>query len=487
MASTVVLRTREEIGLIRPELHGHFLEHLGTATYGGIWVGRNSTVPNIGGIRKQAIADLRSLGIPVLRWPGGCFADNYHWRDGIGAPERRPRRVNLWWNATVEDNSFGTHEFMELCKLLGAAPYLAANVGSGTPAEGRDWLEYCNFPSGSTLADERAANGAPDPFAVRYWGIGNESWGCGGHMSAEECAAHFCRYATYFPAYGGTVPALIAVGPESNNLEWTRRFLDAFWKARKYRPPLYAVAMHFYCWGKSTPTAYTPETLREQLAQFDELESAIVQQRALIDSYPVDPRTGRTGLMVDEWGTWDLSDKAVEKEHGLLWQQNTIRDGIAAGLALNVFHRQAEKLVMCNLAQLVNVLQAPLLTRGGECVKTPTYYAFHMNRHHRGRQSVRVESAPPLSVSASRDDRHLAVTIVNPDHAEGRDIRCVIEGDHPERASAMMLHHGDMNACNTFESPGTVAPGEFPVTLAKNEILGHIPPLSLIALDVRLA
>jgi alpha-N-arabinofuranosidase len=487
MKTTLLIHAQDDIGRIRPELHGHFLEHLGTGVYGGIWVGKDSPVPHVGGIRRQALDDLRALGIPVLRWPGGCFADHYHWRDGIGPAERRPRRVNLWWGSAVEENSFGTHEFMELCRLLGATPYLAANVGSGTPGEGHDWLEYCNFPSGTTLSDERASNGHPEPFAVRYWGVGNESWGCGGHMSAEECAALYCRYATYFPAYGGTVPALIAVGPEGHNLDWTRRFLDCYWHARKYRPPLHAIAMHFYFWGKETSLAYTVEAMREQLAQCDQMERAIMEQRALIDTFPVDPRTGRAGLIIDEWGTWDKSDREVEETHGLFWQQNTMRDALAAGLALNAFHRQAAHLTMCNLAQMVNVLQAPILAHGASCARTPTYYAFLLNRSHRGKASLRTEFTAPVSASASRDNGQLALTVVNPDPGESFALRCVVEGERPASVRGVILHHPGWNACNEPGKPEAVAPADFPVELRGEEITGTIPPLSLISLEVRLA
>ncbi len=212
------IHSGEEVGRIRPELHGHFAEHLGSCIYGGLWQGAR--------YRQQAIEYLRAVGIPVLRWPGGCFADDYHWRDGIGARALRPKSVNLHWGKYVEDNSFGTHEFIGLCRQIGAAPYLAGNVGTGTPQELRDWMEYCNHPSGSTLAAERAANGSAEPFQVRYWGVGNENWGCGGQMTPEEYASHYRRFATFLRGFGETRPFLIACGPNRNNLDWTRRFLD---------------------------------------------------------------------------------------------------------------------------------------------------------------------------------------------------------------------------------------------------------------------
>jgi alpha-N-arabinofuranosidase len=221
---SIAVSPDREIGIIQPELHGHFAEHLGTCVYGGLWVGRDSRIPNIDGYRKDAVQFLQALEIPVLRWPGGCFADDYHWRDGIGPPAERPKRVNLWWDHVIDDNSFGTEEFMTLCSLLRAQPYIAGNVGSGTPEELRSWIEYCNQPGGSTLAEERSRNGSPDPYAVRYWGIGNESWACGGHMTPEEYASLYSRYVTYVHAYGGTTPFCIACGPNNNDAEWTDGF-----------------------------------------------------------------------------------------------------------------------------------------------------------------------------------------------------------------------------------------------------------------------
>ncbi|CAG1772996.1 partial alpha-N-arabinofuranosidase, partial [uncultured bacterium] len=254
MRTPITVHVNDAIGLIRPELHGHFLEHLGTATYGGIWVGRTSLIPNIDGLRASAVEFLRALAVPVLRWPGGCFADAYHWRDGIGPPDQRPHTVNHTWGGTIEDNGFGTHEFMHLCSLIGARPYVAANMGSGSPSEVRDWVEYCNLPGGSTLAALRIAHGAREPFGVRYWGIGNESWACGGNMTPEEYAAHYARFSTFVPTCGGTTPYLIAVGPNNNDTDWTRRFFTALATGRMFTPRIHGFAMHYYSWGRCAPT-----------------------------------------------------------------------------------------------------------------------------------------------------------------------------------------------------------------------------------------
>src|SRR5579863_6252173 len=251
-AQKIVIRTDSEIGLVRPEFHGHFIEHLGSCVYGGLWVGKKSHIPNIDGYRQSAVEYLKALGIPVLRWPGGCFADDYHWRDGIGPAEKRPKGVNTNWGGYVEDNSFGTHEFLGFCKLIGAEPYLAANVGSGSPREMRDWMEYCNYPSGSTLSNERAANGSPEPFRVRYWGVGNELWGCGGNYKAEGAAAEFRHFATFARQFGNVQPYLVACGPNGNNAQWTKGFMDTLVGNRQ--PNGYS--MHYYSNGNLPPLQY---------------------------------------------------------------------------------------------------------------------------------------------------------------------------------------------------------------------------------------
>ena len=472
-----------EIGTIRPELHGHFAEHLGSCIYGGLWVGKNSPIPNLDGYRRQAVEYLRALGIPVLRWPGGCFADDYHWRDGIGPPQKRPRSVNIHWGNYTEDNSFGTHEFIGLCRAIGAEPYLAGNVGSGTPQELRDWVEYSNYPSGSALSDERAANGSAEPFRVRYWGVGNENWGCGGQMTPEEYAAHYRRFATYLRDFSGTRLFRIACGPNGNNLDWTRRFMESM---RGRRPPE-GFAMHFYSGGKSPATKFTVETMQEQLSSFARLEKAVIEQRALLDQF--DPQR-RVGLLLDEWGVWDRMVPEEEKRYGRLWQQITMRSALAAALGLNVFHRQADKLVMSNIAQLVNVLHSLLLTDGDRTVRTTTYYAFELLKPHRGQAAFRVETGSDsplgLSVCASRRDNTLAITIVNPKHDSGAAVECVLARGSAAGARARILHHPDWNAANTFEAPDRIVPRDHAVSAEGSKITVELPPLSIVTAVVQL-
>ncbi|MCW5981310.1 MAG: alpha-N-arabinofuranosidase [Bryobacteraceae bacterium] len=478
------------VGQIRPELHGHFAEHLGSCIYGGLWVGKNSPIPNINGHRKQAVEYLRAVGIPVLRWPGGCFADDYHWRDGIGPLEKRPRRVNIWWGMYTEDNSFGTHEFIELCRLIEAEPYIAGNVGSGTPQELRDWMEYCNYPSGSTLSDERIANGAKEPFGVRYWGVGNENWGCGGTMTPEEYAGLYRRFSTYLArrqgSFGGIRPYLIACGPNRNDTDWTKRFLETL--GPRGARLTHGYAMHFYSNGRSPATKFTVEHLKEQLSSFAELEKGIGQQHAMLRGF--DPE-GRIDLLIDEWGVWDQITQEDRERYGALWQQITMRSAVAAAMGLNVFHRQADKLGMGNLAQTVNVLHALLLTEGEHCIRTSTYYAFELMKAHRGRTSLRIESDTQdplgLSMSASRSGSELVVTLVNPNHDRGMSVECQVTGAGLGRASARMLQHADFNACNTFENPDIIVPKNHPVEATARGIKAELPPLAIVTATVAIS
>jgi alpha-L-arabinofuranosidase len=490
MECTIAIELDDTIGRISPGLHGHFLEHLGTATYGGLWVGRDSRIPHIDGLRRDAVEYLRDLAVPVLRWPGGCFADTYHWRNGIGLPSSRPVTVNHPWGGTTEDNGFGTHEFMQLCTLIGAQPYLAGNLGAGSPAELRDWVEYCNYPSRSSLAELRAANGHKEPFGVRYWGIGNESWACGGHLTPEEYCGLYARFATFVPTCGGTAPYLIAVGPNNNDTAWTERFFQAFRNGRSYHPPLNAFAMHYYSWGTRKATGYDASAVRKQFASFDDMERAITVQRAFLDRHERLLGCAHIDLIVDEWGTWDLSDVHEEELRGRLWQQNTIKDGVAAALGLNVFHRNADKLAMCNLAQIINVLQAPLLTFNDVCVRTPTYYAMHMMRAHRGGTSVRASSpyvpSQDLSVSASVKDNTLAVTLVNPDPENTKDVTCRVHGRTPLQAHAVLLTHRDPNACNSPEHPACTIPLRHPVSLEEHALNVTLPPNAVLHASITL-
>jgi len=487
---TAVIRADDEIGLVRPELHSHFAEHLGSCVYGGIWVGPKSPIENVEGFRKATVDYLKELGVPVLRWPGGCYADDYHWREGIGPAARRPKRVNIHWGNYVEDNSFGTHEFIRFCRLIGAEPYFAANVGSGSPREMRDWIEYCNFPSGSALADERAANGSPEPFRVKYWGVGNELWGCGGNYRPDGAGAEFRRYASYARTFGDTKPYLIGCGPGGNDAKWTRGFMDAVAGSRL--PDGYS--FHYYENGDHAPLEYTPEAAMAQLNVFPKVEQAIIEQRALLDSY--DHGRG-IGLFLDEWGVWDRIPKADQDRNGALWQQSTMRSAVAAGMGLNIFNRHADKLYMCNIAQMVNVLQSLLLTDGPEgrdCVRTTTYYAFMLFEAHRGKTAVRVDpgarmlagnvspnyvTPPDISISASRSGPELVVSLVNPRTDDDMDVECTLRGARAKQGRAQILHDSDLNAYNSFDHPDRVTIRPHSVAVEPDRLRIMLPAMSV--------
>jgi alpha-L-arabinofuranosidase len=474
------------IGLIKPELHGNFAEHLGSCIYGGIWVGRDSKIPNIEGYRREAVEYLRALGIPVLRWPGGCFADFYHWRQGVGPAAKRPKMVNTSWGGYVEDNSFGTHEFIRFCRLIGSEPYLTANVGSGTPQEMMEWMEYCNYPAGSTLSDERAANGSPEPFRVKYWAIGNENWGCGGGMRPEEYAQQYRQFATYARAYGGTTPFLIACGPSRNDRDWTKTFCTFMTRDGRGRQPA-GYAMHYYQRGSLVATKFTPEAMQQQFRQFQAMEQAVIDQRELLNAF--DPKR-IIGLIVDEWGIWDTMVPEEEKKYGRLWQQITMRCAVGAALGLNVFHRQADKLVMTNIAQVVNVLHSLLLTEGEKCVRTPAYYAYELMKPHRDKTAVQVQNpddgANGLSVSASRQENELIVSLVNPRHDTPMSVTCAIAGRRAASATARALYHADLNACNTFTVPNEVVPKDHAASVSGAGVQVELPPLSVVTATIRL-
>ena len=474
-----------EIGTVRPEFHSHFAEHLGSCVYGGLWVGKDSPIPNIEGYRHDAITHLKDLGIPVLRWPGGCFADDYHWRDGIGPVNKRPKRVNIHWGGYVENNSFGIHEFIGLCRMIGAEPYVAGNVGSGNPEELRDWVEYCNQPTGSTLAEERAENGSPEPFNIRYWGVGNENWGCGGPMTPEHYGELYRIFANYMRTFGGTKPFLVACGPNGNDMHWSRGLLNTL-DARRLPD---GWSTHFYENGTLPSTQFTEDAMNTQFRIFPRVEETIVAQRALLDSY--DPQR-KCGVILDEWGVWDRIPREDEQRFGRLWQQSTMRSAVAAGLGLNIFNRQADKLYMANIAQLVNVLQSVLLTDGPEgkhCVRTSSYYAFQLFKPHRSKTAVRVETEATdplgLSMSASKSANELVITFVNPSLASDLNVDCTLRSFPAKSATATILHHADLNAFNSFDNPEVIVPKPHEVSVEASRLRLTVPALSLVSATVR--
>ena len=476
---------------INRNVYGHFAEHLGRCIDEGIWVGEGSSIPNTGGIRNDVVAALERIRPPVVRWPGGCFADDYHWADGVGPRDRRPRTVNVHWGGVVETNAFGTHEFIRFCRLIGAAPYVCGNVGSGSPRELRDWVEYCNASVDSTLVRRRADNGSPEPLGVRYWGVGNESWGCGGSMDAEDYAVHCRRFATFLPTFGDTPITRIACGPSGNDADWTHRFFDKL-GARLHLIQGYAAHLYQPALG---------EDVRFDQAQHDavvmkhlEMERLVCQQRAIMDGY--DPER-RIGLIVDEWGVWHRN-----ATRHFLYQQNTMRDAVTAAAILDVFNRHADKVVMANIAQTINVLQSMILTDGARMLTTPTYHVYDLYQVHQDAASVPIEvdgprqsvgeaiavanDAPLVVGSASVSDTHLHLSLVSLHYDQDAPCRVVVHGVATASATARVLAGDTPQAHNTFDQPDRVQPIALTVAGEGRTWEVDLPPCAVAVIELPL-
>ncbi|RIV81083.1 alpha-N-arabinofuranosidase [Aurantiacibacter xanthus] len=480
--------------VVQPEVFGQFMEHLGTGIYGGVWVGEDSSIPNDAGYRTDVLEALRAIKVPMVRWPGGCFADEYHWRDGIGPREDRPVKINTNWGGVNEDNSFGTHEFMGFAQRLGARTYVSANVGSGTPAETSQWVEYMTAAAGTTmLAREREANGHRDAYKVDYLGIGNELWGCGGNMRAEYASDLTNRFAAF--AKTGNGPMLkIAAGPSDADYEWTDTMMRI---SGKY---IDGLALHYYTrprmekWEDKGPALSFPEAeWASTLANTLNMDEYITRHSAIMDVH--DPER-RVMLAVDEWGTW--YDPAPGSNPGFLQQQNSLRDAMVAALNINIFTKHAERVRMAAIAQMVNVLQAMLLTDGERMVKTPTYHVFDLYVPWQGATSLPVEldtpeyrngdiAIPAISVSAVRDTAgavHVALVNVDPNQAHPVSIR--LDGVNARSASGRVVTASAMDAHNTFDRPDVVAPQDFSgARVSGGTLTATLPAKSVVVLQLR--
>ena len=464
--ATLKLDLNAEGHPIPRHVYGHFAEHLGGCVYGGLWVGEDSDIPNTRGIRNDVVAALKDLNIPNLRWPGGCFADEYHWRDGIGPREKRPRTVNSLWGGVVETNAFGTHEFLDLCDQLSTPgrrcePYLAGNVGSGDVREMQEWVQYLTYPEGSTLAQERATNGHPEPWNIRFFGVGNENWGCGGAMHAEHYADLYRRYGEFCRNYGGNQLLKIACGPNADDQHWTRVMMD------KVGPNLMGgLSLHYYTtdWkNKGSATDFGLDRYFDTLRRATEMDGIVARHGAVMDER--DPEA-KVALIVDEWGTW--FDVEPGTNPGFLYQQNTVRDALVAGLTLNIFHKHARRVRVANLAQVANVLQAPVLTDGPRMVLTPTYHVLEMFKAHQDAMFVPSEVVGPhytrdggdleqVSASASRSaDGAVTLSLCNLHHDDEVEIACDDAGG--KAASGRVLVGDSVQSMNTFDQPETVVP-----------------------------
>jgi alpha-N-arabinofuranosidase len=490
--ATLVLRADQPAPVINKNIYGQFAEHLGRLIYEGLWVGEGSPIPNTRGLRNDVVAALKELNVPVLRWPGGCFADEYHWRDGIGPRNQRPRRPNASWGG-VDTNAFGTHEFMDLCEMLGADAYINGNVGSGTPQEMMEWIEYMTSDSDSSLAQLRRQNGRAKPWKVPYFAVGNETWGCGGEMRPEYYADEYRRYATFIKNHSGNHVQKLAVGSHDDYYEWTEVLMS---RAARY---MHGLSLHFYTlptsdWSKKgSATQFGEKEWHATLARTLQMEEFIQKHSTIMDKY--DPEK-RVGLMVDEWGTW--YDREPGRDMGALYQQNTLRDAVVAGINLNIFNRHADRVKMANIAQMVNVLQAMILTDKEKMVLTPTYYVFRMYKVHQGATLVPVElsaphfamdkaSIPSLSASASRDaGGRIHLSIVNLDPNRRAEIATTLSGATIKTASGEVLTAAAMNAMNTFENPNQLKPSAFSgYKLQGSQLTLSIPPKSVVVLELR--
>ncbi len=462
--------------VISRHVYGHFAEHLGRCIYGGLWVGEDSPIANIRGLRRDVVEALRALRIPNLRWPGGCFADTYHWRDGIGPRQHRPRMVNSHWGDVVEDNSFGSHEFMDLCEVVGAEPYVSGNLGSGTVQEMSEWIEYLTRADDSPMAALRRGNGREEPWRVPFWGIGNESWGCGGNLSAESYAPLARQYATFVRDHADNKVYRIAVGPTDDDYQWTEVMMRSFGAldGDPHAPatPFQAIALHYYTmtgtWAdKGSATRFTAEEWYLALARARRLDRYITRHTAVMDHH--DPYR-KVGLAVDEWGTWWNVEPGTNP--GLLYQQNTLRDALVASVHFDIFHRHADRVVMANIAQTVNVLQAMALTDPDTdaLVVTPTYHVFAMNVGHHDAAALPVHlkdvpalpvdggDLPLVSASASTRGDTALLSLSHLDIERSSTITVDLRGRTVTGHRARVLTAADPTAHNTPDSPDTVAP-----------------------------
>ncbi|OGV73157.1 MAG: alpha-N-arabinofuranosidase [Lentisphaerae bacterium RIFOXYB12_FULL_65_16] len=447
---------------ISRHIYGHFAEHLGRCIYEGIWVGEDSPIPNTRGIRNDVVAALRKIRIPNLRWPGGCFADTYHWMDGIGARAKRPSIVNVHWGGVTENNHFGTHEFFDLCAQLGCEPYVCGNVGSGTVREMAEWLEYITMPGQSPMSDLRRKHGQKAPWKLRYWGVGNENWGCGGNMRPEYYADEYKRYACFCRNFAGDSLYKIACGANCWDFRWTEVLM------REACRHMDGLSLHYYCGSggeNRSATQFGEKEWWHQLLHAWRLEALLRRHVAIMDSF--DP-TGRVGLILDEWGTWHAVEPGTNP--GFLYQQNSLRDALVTGISLNLMNRYSARLRMANIAQTINVLQAMCLTEGEKMILTPTYHVFEMYAVHHDAALLPAELAtatrpcekealPVVQVSASRDAAgRVNLTFCNLDPESAQEVSVEVRGMSVKKISGRTLTAAEVTAHNTFERPDAVAP-----------------------------
>ena len=500
-AATISLDATKPGPVINKNIYGQFAEHLGRCIYEGIWVGPDSPIPNTKGYRNDVLAALKTLQVPQLRWPGGCFADEYHWRDGIGPREKRPSMYNSHWGGVVENNHFGTHEFLDLCEMLGIEPYVCLNVGSGTVQEQMEWVEYMTSPASSPMANLRRANGRDQPWKVPYMAIGNESWGCGGTMTPEFYADNYKRYNTFVKNY---VPGnenriqRIACGANGENYTWTEVLM------KNAGRNMNGLAFHYYTlpsgsWqgSKGAATGFGEAEYHKTLVQTLKMKELIAKHGAIMDQY--DPQK-RVGMVIDEWGIW--TDVEPGTNRGFLYQQNSLRDAILAAINLHLFHERADRITMANIAQMINVLQAMILTDKEKMIVTPTYHVFEMFKVHQGATSLPITLATPdyvvgdkaipaVSASASRDKAgkiHVSLANANPHTAI--TVSATLTGVTAKGVTGRVLTAPAIDSHNTFTAPDVVTPVKFDGAKLESDKIGQmqltivLPAKSVVVLEL---
>lgn len=488
--SNLTLHTEQAETKINKEIYGHFAEHLGRCIYGGIYVGEDSEIPNVRGFRKDVIGALKDMKIPLLRWPGGCFADTYHWKDGIGDPKLRPSMVNVHWGGITEDNSFGTHEFLDFCDLIEAEPYINLNVGSGTVQEASEWVEYVTSANLSPMTDLRKKNGREDPWNVKYWGIGNENWGCGGSMTPEYYADLYNRFASY--CRGDLYR--IAGGPNVDDYNWMEVLMQ---KTTRHPNLVQGVSLHSYTFTNSwTDKGHATEFgEKEWIAVLDntlKMETLVQRHSDIMDKY--DPKK-RIGMIVDEWGNWFNVEEGTNP--GFLYQQNTLRDALVAGINLNIFNNHADRVKMSNIAQTVNVLQSVILTKKDEIVLTPTFYVFKMYSVHQdatlipsdletGTYDLDGKSVPAVHASSSIKDGVVSITLCNLNANKSESIVINAAGNKFVSASGQIITSDKINDYNDFGKKEAVSLKAFNVAKPKNgKLTVEIPAKSVVLVQLR--
>ena len=481
--------------VVHRNVYGHFAEHLGRGIYEGIWVGPGSPIPNTRGIRTDVVAALKALNIPVLRWPGGCFADEYHWKDGIGPREKRPSMINTHWGGVVEDNSFGTHEFMDLVEQLGTDAYITGNIGSGTPQEMMEWVEYMTSDAQSPMANLRRQNGRDKPWRLPYFGLGNEPWGCGGNMRAEYYADELRKYNTFIKNYDRANPvSRIAAGANSHDYTWTEVLMDRVGRRMNL------LSVHYYTlptgnWNrKGSATDFKEDQWFSTLERTLVMDELLTKHGAIMDKS--DPQK-QIGLAIDEWGTW--YDVEPGTEPGFLYQQNTLRDAVVTALNFHIFHKHAGRVTMTNIAQTVNVLQAMILTNKDKMLRTPTYWVYEMFKVHQGGTYLPIELTAPdytfgqkkipmVSASATRaaDKSAVHVSFVNTSPSQPVTVVAKLTGASPSAVTGRLLTAAAMNAHNTFAAPDTVKPTAFSgASLERGSLAVTLPAKAVVILTLK--